>query len=192
MINNKYGYTLDTKKVKYVRHKFSEDFFEKVEEENTDDSISVTLPTNKDNVISGDKLRMVQKKTLSSTKDYLAKTFGPMGSNTKIIQGANQTEIGSSYPKDGLKVLSNIINSGPIEASIVDEIVAVTKAVEKEVGDRTTSTVILSSINAWDNFVLILPIILDPTSSCIYPNSGNKSGAIKYILNIHTPTVVTN
>ena len=154
MVNNKYGYTLDTKKVKYVRHKFNEDFFERVEEENTDDSISVTLPTNKDNVISGDKLRMVQKKTLSSTKDYLAKTFGPMGSNTKIIQGANQTEIGSSYSKDGLKVLSNIINSGPIEASIVDEIVAVTKAVEKEVGDGTTSTVILSSL-IFDKLTLI-------------------------------------
>lgn len=117
---------------------------------NTDEvdenGVSVTLPINKDNVISADKLRLVQKNVLNNTKNYLAKTFGPMGSNTKIIQGAKQTDISSSYSKDGLKVLSNIINSGPIEASIVDELVEITRAVEKEVGDGTTSTVILSSL----------------------------------------------
>ena len=108
--------------------------------------IEVNLPINKDNVVSGEKLRQVQSITLQRTKDYLAKTFGPMGSNTKIVKGVNQAEITSSYSKDGLKVLSNIINSGPIEASIVDELISVTRAVEKEVGDGTTSTVILSSL----------------------------------------------
>ena len=111
-----------------------------------ENGVSITLPINKDNVISADKLRLVQKNVLNNTKNYLAKTFGPMGSNTKIIQGAKQTDISSSYSKDGLKVLSNIINSGPIEASIVDELVEITRAVEKEVGDGTTSTVILSSL----------------------------------------------
>lgn len=111
-----------------------------------ENGVSVSLPINKDNVISADKLRLVQKNVLNNTKNYLAKTFGPMGSNTKIIQGAKQTDISSSYSKDGLKVLSNIINSGPIEASIVDELVEITRAVEKEVGDGTTSTVILSSL----------------------------------------------
>lgn len=104
------------------------------------------LPTNKDNVVSSEKLREIQSLTLASTKDFLSKTFGPMGSNTKIIKGQNQQEITSSYSKDGLKVLSNIINSGPIEASIVDELISVTRAVEKEVGDGTTSTVILASL----------------------------------------------
>ena len=104
------------------------------------------LPTNKDNVVSSEKLREIQSLTLANTKDFLSKTFGPMGSNTKIIKGQNQQEITSSYSKDGLKVLSNIINSGPIEASIVDELISVTRAVEKEVGDGTTSTVILASL----------------------------------------------
>lgn len=111
-----------------------------------DDEMGIKTPINQTNVVSGEKLRNIQSITLSQTKDFLSKTFGPMGSNTKIIKGQNQAEITSSYSKDGLKVLSSIINSGPIEASIVDELISVTRAVEKEVGDGTTSTVILSSL----------------------------------------------
>lgn len=115
-----------------------------VEEDN--EELGVKITTNQTNVVSGEKLRKIQSKTLNETKDFLAKTFGPMGSNTKIIKGTNNKDISSSYSKDGLKVLSNIINSAPIEASIIDELISVTKAVEKEVGDGTTSTVILSAI----------------------------------------------
>ena len=117
-----------------------------VAEETSNESIEIKVPVNTVNVVSGEKLRNIQSITLNQTKDFLSKTFGPMGSNTKIVKGAQQSEISSSYSKDGLKVLSNIINSAPIEASIVDELVSVTRAVEKEVGDGTTSTVILSSI----------------------------------------------
>ena len=131
---------------RYFYCKFNEKYFEKPEEETDDASVSVNLPINKVNVVSGDKLRQIQSITLANTKDFLSKTFGPMGSNTKIIKGTNQAEITSSYSKDGLKVLSNIINSGPIEASIVDELISITRSVEKEVGDGTTSTVILSSL----------------------------------------------
>lgn len=113
---------------------------------NVEDGPEIKVPVNTDNVVSGEKLRNIQSITLKQTKEFLSKTFGPMGSNTKIIKGANQAEVTSSYSKDGLKVLSNIINSAPIEASIVDELISVTRAVEKEVGDGTTSTVILSSL----------------------------------------------
>ena len=112
----------------------------------TTDQVQIQIPVNTVNVVSGEKLRNIQSITLRETKEFLSKTFGPMGSNTKIVKGAQQAEISSSYSKDGLKVLSNIINSAPIEASIVDELVSVTRAVEKEVGDGTTSTVILSSL----------------------------------------------
>lgn len=116
------------------------------EADNKKEELGIHLPINTANVVSGDKLRAIQSRTLNDTRDFLAKTFGPMGSNTKIIKGQNNAEITSSYSKDGLKVLSNIINSGPIESSIVDELISVTRAVEKEVGDGTTSTVILSSL----------------------------------------------
>lgn len=118
---------------------------ERKEESKNEDGIEIKLPVNKDNVVSGDKLREVQSITLNNTMKYLSNTFGPMGTNTKIVTGTNQAEVTSSYSKDGLKVLENIINSAPIEASIVDELISLTRAVEQEVGDGTTSTVILSS-----------------------------------------------
>lgn len=119
---------------------------EEVDEcEGGDNSLGVTVQRNTNNVVSGDKLRKIQADTLSKTANYLSKTYGPMGSNTKIIQGTTQKDVSASYSKDGLKVLSKILNSAPIEASIVEELIEITKAVEKEVGDGTTSTVILSS-----------------------------------------------
>ena len=106
------------------------------------------------NVVSGEKLRKIQSETLASTKDFLANTFGPMGSNTKIIKGNNKESITSSYSKDGLKVLQNIVQSAPIEASILEELIDITKHVEHEVGDGTTSSVILSSL-IFDKLMLI-------------------------------------
>lgn len=132
---------------KKTRDYFSEKFATVVApEEEFKDPVSVIIARNTTNVVSGEKLRVVQEETLASAKEFLSKTFGPMGSNTKIIKGENIKNINSSYSKDGLKVLENIINSGPIEASIIEELIDITKHVEKEVGDGTTSTVILSSL----------------------------------------------
>jgi len=119
-----------------------------------DGATGVIVGTGLSNVVSEEKLRAVQQQVLSDTKDYISKTFGPMGSNTKIVTGATQEQIGTSYSKDGLRVLKSIINQGPIEASIIEELVEVTRHVEKEVGDGTTSTVILSSL-IFDNLLQI-------------------------------------
>ena len=135
---------MDLRKIKQLYDDFNNEMFETVDAEG--EELGINLPVNTSNVVTGSTLREIQNKTLKETSKFLEKTFGPMGSNTKIIKGNNQAEITSSYSKDGLKVLSNIINSAPIDASIVDELISVTRAVEKEVGDGTTSTVILSSL----------------------------------------------
>lgn len=109
-------------------------------------TLSVSTDRNATNVVSGKKLREIQSRTLREVKDFLSMTFGPMGSNTKIIKGNNRENISSCYSKDGLKVLQNISNSGPIESSIIEELIEITRHVEHEVGDGTTSTVILSSL----------------------------------------------
>ena len=121
-------------------------FEDKPEEEKLDGAASIKIARNTTNVVSGKTLRKVQDETLKAAKDFLSCTFGPMGSNTKIITGDNIDNISSSYSKDGLKVLKNIKNSGPIEASIVEELDTISRHVEHEVGDGTTSTVILSSL----------------------------------------------
>lgn len=119
----------------------------KVVENDTEKSsdVSVQLPSST-NVVDEKTTRKIQSRTLKQVKDYLKMTFGPMGSNTKIITGNNKETINAAYSKDGLKVLKNIAFSDPIEASIVNELVDITHHVEKEVGDGTTSTVILSSL----------------------------------------------
>ena len=110
------------------------------------EEIGVKVGTNTTNVVEQNVLRKIQSKTLRETKDYISHTFGPMGSNTKIITGNNKDTITSIYSKDGLKVLEKIANSGPIESSILEELINMVRYVEKEVGDGTTSTVILSSL----------------------------------------------
>ena len=121
--------------------------------EEIDSPVSLSL-SNRTNVVSKDKLRVIQSSVLRDIKDYLSYTFGPMGSYTKIITGNNKETISSSYSKDGLKVLKSIINSGPIEASIIEELIDITRHVEHEVGDGTTSTVLLASF-IFDKLLLI-------------------------------------
>lgn len=127
-----------------IKKSFENDFSEKETKEETD-GISLKL-TSGTNVVDKETTRRVQNNTLKQIKEYLSLTFGPMGSNTKIIKGNTKETVQSSYSKDGLKVLKNIAFSNPIEASIVNELVDITSHVEKEVGDGTTSTVILSSL----------------------------------------------
>lgn len=121
-------------------------YFSNTDEKCEVGNVNVTVGTSKTNVVPREVLRVVQKETLEKLQTFLSMTFGPMGSNTKIITGNNKDTISSSYSKDGLKVLKNISDAGPIEMSIIEELINITRSVEKEVGDGTTSTVILSSL----------------------------------------------
>jgi chaperonin GroEL (HSP60 family) len=98
-----------------------------------------------DNVVSKDKLRNVQGKTLNKLAEYIQATYGPLGSNTMIVSGNNKQTILSNYSKDGLKVLKHIIFSEPLEMAIKSEIENIARFVERKVGDGTTSSIILSS-----------------------------------------------
>ena len=131
---------------KNIHEKF--DLYEKEQNKQTDDAFVATVKTNDSitNVVTADKLRVIQSGTLRVAKEFLQHTYGPMGSNTKIISGNDVNNISSAYSKDGLKVLKSIKFSGPIEASIIEELIDITRHVESKVGDGTTSTVILSSL----------------------------------------------
>ena len=112
--------------------------------DSTTNQVSVTTESST-NVVERDKLREIQKTTLNRVAKFISYTFGPMGSNTKIITGNDPQNISSKYSKDGLTVLKSIVFQDPIEASILEELIEITRHVEGEVGDGTTSTVILSS-----------------------------------------------
>jgi len=113
----------------------------------TDDSeISVGAKMlNHNNVVSKEKLRKIQCEILNQLSDIVSATYGPMGSNTMIVTGESSQTILSNYSKDGLKVLKYIAFSQPLEMTIQSEMVDIAKFVEKQVGDGTTSSVILTA-----------------------------------------------
>ena len=100
------------------------------------------------NVVSKEKTREIQSKTLKELSSILQKSFGPNGSNT-CIKKENAL---SRYTKDGHSIISAIHYNGIIEQSIKDDIESITRHIVKTVGDGTTSAVILSAL-IFDNLI---------------------------------------
>lgn len=94
------------------------------------------------NIVRKDDLRKVQKKILQDIASYLKTSFGPFGSNTIIKK---DKDAATEYTKDGHDILTKIKYNGPIEMTIVDDLVDITKYVVKTVGDGTTSAVEMSN-----------------------------------------------
>lgn len=94
------------------------------------------------NVVKKEKMREIQSKTLEILKDVLLNSFGPMGSNTIIAKNSMLTK----YSKDGKTILENVVFQNIIENSVKSDLEDITRHVVKNVGDGTTSAVILSHI----------------------------------------------
>ena len=94
------------------------------------------------NVVNKNTMREVQSETLTVLKDSLMNSFGPMGSNTIIYKDNMLTK----YSKDGHTILSNIQFQDVIEKSVKADLEDITRHVVKNIGDGTTSSVILSSL----------------------------------------------
>lgn len=92
------------------------------------------------NVVKTSELRRVQKETLEFLKNSLIPSFGPKGSTTIIFKQNMLTK----YSKDGHTILSTIQPMGVIEKSVKQDIEDITRHIVKNVGDGTTSAVILS------------------------------------------------
>lgn len=94
------------------------------------------------NVVSEEKTRKVQLDTLEILSKTLVKSFGPMGSHTGIVKSTGQQDT-VEYTKDGKTIVQNIVFKDPIERSVQDIITELTRYIVKEVGDGTTSAVLL-------------------------------------------------
>lgn len=94
------------------------------------------------NIVPQDKLQEQTLGTLKIISDSLMTSFGPFGSATQIKKG----DVLSKFTKDGHTILKNINFNGFIEMSIKEVLEDVTKHVVKEVGDGTTSAVVLSEL----------------------------------------------
>ncbi len=97
------------------------------------------------NIVPESTVRNVQRETLSIIADAVSNSFGPKGSTTAITKhlDPNEANIAIKHTKDGHTIVSNISFMGPIERSVQDLLTELTRYVVKEVGDGTTSAVIL-------------------------------------------------
>lgn len=94
------------------------------------------------NIVNEEITRERQMQTLEIIASALIKSFGPMGSHTGIIKdngGATSVE----YTKDGKTIVQNIVFKDPIERSVQDLLTELTRYIVKEVGDGTTSAVLI-------------------------------------------------
>ena len=116
------------------------------EEEEQEQRLNVVKRDCVSNIVSSATMKKTQTRILNTLRVALAKTYGPMGSYTAIITGNDPKSISTSYSKDGLKVLKHILFDSPIELALQAELSNICRYVEKQVGDGTTSAVILSSL----------------------------------------------
>ena len=102
------------------------------------------------NIVSTRVTREVQKETLNILADAISKSFGPNGSTTAITKwtGVHMQDsegINVTHTKDGHTIIKNIQFLNPIERSVQELLTEMTRYVVKEVGDGTSSAIILCS-----------------------------------------------
>ena len=97
------------------------------------------------NIVPEDKVRDIQKRTLDIISTALSNSFGPRGATTAIVKNMdpNEANIGIEHTKDGYTIIKNILFLHPIERSVQELLADLTRYVVKEVGDGTTSAIIL-------------------------------------------------
>ena len=98
------------------------------------------------NVVSEKQLRKAQLRALKLFSDTVAQTYGPMGGYAAYSIGdpENPKNIIHNYTKDGFTVHKHIECDKPIESLIKDEIRTICTQVIKNIGDGTTSAIMLS------------------------------------------------
>ena len=103
------------------------------------------MPEIYSNIVPSDTVRDTQRKTLSIIADALTNSFGPKGSTTAIVKNAdpNEAHVTVEHTKDGHTIVKSLEFMYPIERSVQDLLTDLTRFVVKEVGDGTTSAIIL-------------------------------------------------
>lgn len=97
------------------------------------------------NIVPEKTVREIQHETLDIIASAISKSFGPKGSATGIVKNidAKGVNIELEYTKDGYNIIKNILFNNPIERSVQEMLTNLTLRIVKEVGDGTTSAVLL-------------------------------------------------
>lgn len=97
------------------------------------------------NIVPEDKVREIQRETLNIISESLSQSFGPKGSSSAFVSNVDSKGVNISieYTKDGHNIIKNIKFVNPIERSVQELLTNLTNYVVREVGDGTTSAIIL-------------------------------------------------
>lgn len=95
------------------------------------------------NIVPDSIVRKKQLDTLKIISDSVEKSFGPMGSHTAIAKHVGNS-VDIDYTKDGYTIVDNMVFKDTIEESVKHLISDLCLHIVKEVGDGTTSAVILA------------------------------------------------
>lgn len=99
------------------------------------------------NIVDTNTTRTKQLEALKIMANSLTNSFGPMGSHTAIAKAVGDGgHLELDYTKDGHTIVNSIRFKDPIEYSVQQLITELTRYIVKEVGDGTTSAVVLSYI----------------------------------------------
>ena len=132
------------------------------------------------NIVPENVVRKKQLDTLNIISNAIEKSFGPMGSHTALAKAVgNSLEL--EYTKDGHTIVSNMVFKDTIETSVQQLISDLTRHIVKEVGDGTTSAVILSR-NIFDELYHSNSISLGASPTSIIESFNTIVSSLKDII----------
>ena len=132
------------------------------------------------NIVPENIVRKKQLDTLNIISNAIEKSFGPMGSHTALAKAVgNSLEL--EYTKDGHTIVSNMVFKDTIEISVQQLISDLTRHIVKEVGDGTTSAVILSR-NIFDELYHSNSISLGASPTSIIESFNTIVSSLKDII----------
>ena len=132
------------------------------------------------NIVPENVVRKKQLDTLNIISKAIEKSFGPMGSHTALAKAVgNSLEL--EYTKDGHTIVSNMVFKDTIEISVQQLISDLTRHIVKEVGDGTTSAVILSR-NIFDELYHSNSISLGASPTSIIESFNTIVSSLKEII----------
>lgn len=103
------------------------------------------------NCVKEDALRYYVTDIVGKISEILSKSYGPFGSHTLLKNGDLSTKI---YTKDGKTILDNIKMTGEISEFVLNEFKSITNYIASNVGDATTTVVLLSNLILQEIFCL--------------------------------------
>lgn len=142
----------------------------------------------KSNVINQEKTSQLISDTLSTLTNILSKSLGPYGSTT-IIQ--DKLSMNHTITKDGYTILNKIKFDNEVSTTILEFVKKVSRNLVKEVGDGSTSAIMIS-YSLFQELDSLIRSYNVPRKDIIDILSAYEKELTKYVTDLATPITEEN